>query len=138
MKKIIEYKYMYLKNDYFAHRRDTRERNDIVYVRYTDGTEVCRIYLNNVEEYVEIIYDSVMVSYISKITWTKDTTTDKGGFIKSDADKVCLNNVLRRYKKIEKYKVKKLSEESIDKHEKWEKRKELIKNNPEANTDKAA
>lgn len=137
MKEIKEYKYIYLKNDYFTRKKDTRERNDIIYVKYTDGTEVCRIYLNNTEEYIEIIYDKVMVSYISKITWTKDTTTENRKFIKSGADKVSLNNILRRYYKTEKYTIEKLSEEGIDKHEKSVKRKQFVKNNPNANTDQA-
>lgn len=135
MKNIIEYKYIYLKNDYFNHKRDTRERNDIIYLKYSDGMEACRIYFNNVEEFVEISYDTVMISYISKITWTKDAKNEKGIFIKSQADGICLSNLLKKYNKAEKYKVGNLTDETIDQYEKSKRRKEFIIKNPKANTD---
>lgn len=133
MKSIKEYKYLYLKNDYFNHKKHTRKRNDIIYLKYSDGVEVCRIYLNNVPEFVEIQYDSLMISEISKITWTKDTKAESGIFVKSQANHICLNNILRRYGKDKIFKVKKLSDETINETEKSEKRKEFIKKNPNAN-----
>lgn len=70
-KEIKEFCYLYVKDDNFKHEKHEkglRERNDIIYVKYNDGTGACRIYFNNIDRYAEVPYDSIMISELSAIT----------------------------------------------------------------------
>lgn len=135
---VESFDYVFLKNDYFTGARGTRLRNDIVSIKYVDGTQIYRMYLNNTEEYVDLPVDKLMVNELSKITWTKDASTrNVGNFVKSDADDINLNAILQRYDKKYGYYVEHLVKEKdiISQKDKKEKRKEFIHNNPKANTE---
>ena len=132
--KIKKYEFIYLKNDEFTHIKGTRKRNDIIYLEYIDGTEVCRIYLNNCEEYAETPYDSMMIKEISDITWTKDTNKENGIYVKSAKDKISFTKILERYINNSNYEVHENINEGIDSKDKEQKRKKFIELNPTANT----
>lgn len=136
-KHIKSFEYVFLKNDGFNGARGTRLRNDIIKINYVDGECIYRMYLNNSNEYVDLPSNSIMVSELSKITWTKDTNKDGGKFIKSDADEENLNGIIQRYNKNYRYEIYNLESEKneISKSEKNQKREEFIRMNPRANTD---
>lgn len=133
---IKRFDYLFLKNDYFNKSKDSRLRNDIIYVEYKDGTKEARIYLNNKPEYIVIPYNNIMLSEISKITWTKDSEHYNGTFVKSESDKTNLIDYLIKFGYDKKYGVYDLdAEEEELKQLKEEKRKKFIKENSLANTD---
>ena len=77
----------------------------------------------------------LMLNEISHITWTKDSKSEHGVFVKSDADDISLISILKRYNINSKYTVHSLENEDINKELKKQKRKEFIRKNPYANTE---
>jgi hypothetical protein len=134
-KELKSFEFLFLTDDSFNPKKGKRLRNDVIFVEFADGTETCRMYLNNTEEYVDFSMDKVMLNELSKITWTKDTTRENGKFIKSDADEITLKAILQRYNESYVYEVYELKEDVVPSEKRKEKRKEFIKNNPFANTE---
>lgn len=132
-REIIDFEYIFLKFDSFSASADSRKRNDIIKIYLSDGSIIARMYINNTEEYVDMPYDEVMLNEISHITWTKDSRN--GHFIKSDADKANLNEVIKRHDKTYEYHVYPLQYDEIDAEEKETKRKEFLLHKPRANSD---
>lgn len=134
-KKTENFEYLFLKYDTFNGKKDTRKRNDIVIVKFSDGSEMARIYLNNANEYVDVPNNEVMLNEISHITWTKDSNRENGIFVKSDADETNLKSVLKRHNEDYKYILHSIEDEDINAKIKKLKRDGFIKNNPYANTE---
>ena len=72
-KKIKDFKFLYLKNDYFKIGiREERLRNDILLIKFDDDTTICRMYMNNTHAYVQFPYNKTMLNEIRCNTWTLD------------------------------------------------------------------
>lgn len=134
-KAIKDFEYLFLKNDNFSHKKNSRKRNDIIIIEFNDGSRISRLYLNNTDEYIDIPNNSVMLNEISHITWTKDSNCEHGVFVKSHADDKNLKSILKRYNLDSKYKLHAIKDEEISQEEKKLKRKEFTRRNPYANTE---
>ena len=138
-KKIKDFKFLYLKNDYFKIGiREERLRNDILLIKFDDDTTICRMYMNNTHAYVQFPYNKTMLNEIRCNTWTLDNIGRGSGiFLKSQRDGKSFREVLKLYDVNNKgydYTIHDSRKDTISKEEYEKKRKLYIRKHPLSNT----
>ena len=138
-KKIKDFKFLYLKNDYFKIGiREERLRNDILLIKFDDDTTICRMYMNNTHAYVQFPYNKTMLNEIRCNTWTLDNIGRGSGiFLKSKRDGKSFREVLKLYDVNNKgydYTIHDSRKDTISKEEYEKKRKLYIRKHPLSNT----
>lgn len=138
-KKIKDFKFLYLKNDYFKIGiREERLRNDIILIKYDDDTTICRMYMNNTHAYVQFPYNKTMLNEIRCNTWTLDNIGRGSGiFVKCQRDGKNLKEVLKWYdvnNKGYEYKIYDSRKDEIASVEYEKRRKLYIRKHPLSNT----
>lgn len=138
-KKIKDFKFLCLKNDYFKIGiREERLRNDILLVKFDDDTTICRMYMNNTHAYVQFPYNKTMLNEIRCNTWTLDNIGRGSGiFLKSQRDGKSFREVLKWYDVNNKgydYTIHDSRKDMISKEEYDKKRKLYIRKHQLSNT----
>lgn len=92
----MEFKFVNKRNIAPATKNHELKLNDMLEVVEEDGVYY-RIYLNNLEYYVELPADNIMLIELKTHTWTLDNTERNSKLVKSGKDNIYLSDVLERY-----------------------------------------